>query len=108
MAYYTAIHGGVDSEAVARALVERLVEDARIQGKVVVPLCPFVRSEAQRNPHWSDIIRSGPNNLSGSDCDPDAGIFLSKDRSAPLKQQGQKRPEVGQDLGVAPFQEPSQ
>ncbi|ABL68213.1 GNAT family N-acetyltransferase [Paracoccus denitrificans] len=57
VAYYTAIPGGREDRAIARALIQRLVEDARIRGQVVVPLCPFVRAEAQKNPDWSDVIR---------------------------------------------------
>lgn len=41
----------------ARALVKRMVEDARKTGRQIVPLCPFVRDEAEKNPDWADVIR---------------------------------------------------
>lgn len=37
------------------ALVTRLVEDARARGFKVVPLCPFVKSQALRHPEWADV-----------------------------------------------------
>ncbi len=40
------------------ALVERLISDARTEGFTIVPLCPFVRSQYQRHPEWSDVMDS--------------------------------------------------
>jgi len=42
----------------AGALVNRLIADARAHGQRIVPLCPFVRAQAQRHPEWSDVIQS--------------------------------------------------
>ena len=39
----------------ARALVERLVADARAEGFKIRPLCPFVKTQFDRNPGWSDL-----------------------------------------------------
>lgn len=39
----------------ARALVERLVADARAEGFKIVPLCPFVKAQFERHPDWSDL-----------------------------------------------------
>ncbi len=39
----------------ARALVERLVADARAEGFKIVPLCPFVKTQFERHPDWSDL-----------------------------------------------------
>lgn len=39
----------------AKALVERLVADARAEGFKVMPLCPFVKAQFDRNPGWSDL-----------------------------------------------------
>lgn len=41
---------------VAKALVGRLVDDARAEGCRVIPLCPYVRSQLERHPEWSDVI----------------------------------------------------
>lgn len=41
----------------ASALAEALVTDARAKGYRIVPLCPFVRAQAQKRPDWSDVIQ---------------------------------------------------
>ena len=41
----------------ASALAEALVTDARANGYRIVPLCPFVRAQAQKRPDWSDVIQ---------------------------------------------------
>lgn len=41
----------------ASALAEALVADARAKGYRIVPLCPFVRAQAQKRPDWSDVIQ---------------------------------------------------
>ncbi len=40
------------------ALVNRLIADARARGQRIVPLCPFVRAQAQRHPEWADVIQN--------------------------------------------------
>jgi predicted GNAT family acetyltransferase len=40
---------------VAKALVERLIADARAEGFKIVPLCPFVKAQFERNPDWPDL-----------------------------------------------------
>ena len=53
-------HTGVDDSlrgtGVARALVERLVADARRDGTRIVPQCSYVLAQFQRNPDWSDVM----------------------------------------------------
>lgn len=53
-------HTGVDDSlrgtGVGKALVERLIADARSEGFTIVPLCPFVRAQYKRNPDWSDVM----------------------------------------------------
>lgn len=53
-------HTGVDDSlrgtGVARALVERLVADARRDGIRIVPQCSYVLAQFQRNPDWSDVM----------------------------------------------------
>lgn len=53
-------HTGVDDSlrgtGVGKALVERLVADARKESFRVVPLCPFVKAQYQRHPEWSDVM----------------------------------------------------
>ena len=58
-----ASHTGVDDSlrgtGVGKALVERLVADARNEGTTIVPKCSFVRALFRRNPKWSDLIDHG-------------------------------------------------
>lgn len=42
-------------QGVATALVERLVADARAEGFRILPLCPFVETQFERHPEWSDL-----------------------------------------------------
>ncbi|MDJ0749390.1 MAG: GNAT family N-acetyltransferase [Woeseiaceae bacterium] len=53
-------HTGVDESlrgtGVGKALVERLIADARKDGFTIVPLCPFVKAQYQRHPEWSDVM----------------------------------------------------
>ena len=53
-------HTGVDDSlrgtGVGKALVERLVADARGEQLKVVPLCSFVKALFQRHREWSDVM----------------------------------------------------
>lgn len=53
-------HTGVDESlrgtGVARALVERLIADARRDGIRIVPQCSYVLAQFRRNPDWSDVM----------------------------------------------------
>jgi hypothetical protein len=40
---------------VAKALVERLIADARAEGFRIVPLCSFVKAQFERHPDWSGL-----------------------------------------------------
>ena len=55
-----ASHTGVDDSlrgtGVGKALVERLVADARNDGATIVPRCSFVRALFKRHPEWSDVM----------------------------------------------------
>jgi predicted GNAT family acetyltransferase len=43
---------------VGQALVERAVLDARREGFRIIPLCPFAKSQFDRNPAWRDVIHA--------------------------------------------------
>lgn len=55
IADHTGTPDSMRGRGVARALVERLIADARAEGFKIMPLCPFVRSQFERNPDWSDL-----------------------------------------------------
>ena len=42
---------------IARRLVERAVADARVEGSVITPLCPYVAALFRRHPDWSDLLK---------------------------------------------------
>lgn len=54
-------HTGVDDSmrgtGLARALVERLVADAKAEGFKIVPLCPFVNAQRQKHPEWAEVFQ---------------------------------------------------
>lgn len=56
IADHTGVPDTMRGRGVGKALVERLIEDARADGVRIVPLCPFVKSLAQRRPDWADVI----------------------------------------------------
>ncbi|MBT9385422.1 N-acetyltransferase [Pseudooceanicola sp. CBS1P-1] len=58
IADHTMVPDSLRGRGVAAALAERLIADARARGQRVVPLCPFVRSQALRHPEWSDVIQN--------------------------------------------------
>lgn len=41
---------------IARALVERMVRDARAEGDRIVPRCPYVRAQMRGNADWAELI----------------------------------------------------
>jgi uncharacterized protein len=41
---------------VAKALVDRMIADARAEGFKIVPQCPYVLAQYRRHPEWSDVI----------------------------------------------------
>ncbi|MEL6530687.1 MAG: GNAT family N-acetyltransferase [Pseudomonadota bacterium] len=53
-------HTGVPEEfrgrGYGKVLAKRIVADAREKGFRIVPLCPFFKAQAERNPDWSDVI----------------------------------------------------
>ncbi len=53
-------HTGVPDEwrdqGYGRALVARLVEDARAESVKIMPLCPYVNAQRKRHPEWADVF----------------------------------------------------
>ncbi|MEI4488333.1 GNAT family N-acetyltransferase [Frigidibacter sp. MR17.14] len=57
IADHTHVPDSMRGRGIAAALAERLVAEARAKGQRIVPLCPFVRSQALRHPEWADVIQ---------------------------------------------------
>ena len=53
-------HTGVPKELGGRGigtiLVERGVEDARAEGRKIIPQCPFVKAKIDKTPEWQDVL----------------------------------------------------
>lgn len=54
---HTEVPDALRGRSVGKALVERAVEDARREGRVIVPLCPFAKGQIDRHPEWQDVLR---------------------------------------------------
>jgi len=37
-------------------LLKRLMEDARAEGRKIIPICPFAAAQFERHPEWSDML----------------------------------------------------
>ena len=53
---HTGVPDAMAGRGVGKALVQALVADARASGERIVPLCSFVRAEAERHPEWADVF----------------------------------------------------
>lgn len=56
IADHTGVPDSLGERGIGRALVERLMSDARAKGFRVVPRCPFVRALAEKHPEWADLV----------------------------------------------------
>lgn len=53
---HTEVPGEMRGRSVGQALVRRAVEDARREGRSIIPLCPFVKAQVSRHPEWQDVL----------------------------------------------------
>ena len=54
---HTGVPDALRGRGVGRALVERGVEDARAEGRTIIPLCPFAKAQIARHPEWQDVLK---------------------------------------------------
>ena len=54
---HTEVPDAFRGQGAGLALVTRAVEDARAQGKTIIPLCPFAAAQFRRHPEWADVLR---------------------------------------------------
>ena len=57
IADHTYVPESMRGTGMGKALVTRLIEDARKEGFKIIPLCPFVKAQFARNPDWSDVMQ---------------------------------------------------
>ncbi|MEN1727949.1 MAG: GNAT family N-acetyltransferase [Pseudomonadota bacterium] len=55
---HTGVPNALRGQGVGQALVQRGVEDARAEGRTILPLCPFAKAQIQRHPEWHDVLSS--------------------------------------------------
>lgn len=53
---HTGVPDALRGRGAGRALVARAVEDARAEGRKIVPLCPFAKAQIARHPEWQDVV----------------------------------------------------
>jgi uncharacterized protein len=53
---HTEVPGTMRGRSVGQALVRRAVEDARREGRSIIPLCPFAKAQMSRHPDWQDVL----------------------------------------------------
>ena len=58
IADHTGVPDAFRGTGAGRALVERLVSDARAEGARIVSLCPFLNAMRKRHPDWADVFHT--------------------------------------------------
>ena len=56
IADHTGVPDSFRGTGAGRALFDRLVADAAAEGVKIVPLCPFVKAQAQRHPELAHLF----------------------------------------------------
>ncbi|KAA0013815.1 N-acetyltransferase [Billgrantia pellis] len=54
---HTEVPDAMRGRSVGQALVRRAIEDARTEGRTVLPLCPFAKAQILRHPEWQDVLK---------------------------------------------------
>jgi predicted GNAT family acetyltransferase len=54
---HTGIPDALRGRRLGEALVRRGVEDARADGRLIIPLCPFAKAQIERHPEWQDVLK---------------------------------------------------
>ena len=55
---HTEVPDAFRGQGVGLKLVTRAVEDARMSGKKIIPLCPFANTQFRRHPEWADVLKA--------------------------------------------------
>lgn len=53
---HTGVPDALRGKGLGPLLVQRGVEDARNEGKRIIPLCPFAKAQIARHPEWQDVL----------------------------------------------------
>lgn len=52
---HTEVPDVLRGRSVGQALMRRAVEDARAEGRSIMPLCPFANAQFSRHAEWQDV-----------------------------------------------------
>ncbi len=55
---HTGVPDAFRGRGIGRALVIRLVEDARAEGVKILARCPYVDAERRKHPEWADVFQA--------------------------------------------------
>jgi len=58
IAEHTEVPKALEGRGYARALLQRLLADARAKGFRIVPLCPYVLAQYRKHPEWAELFAS--------------------------------------------------
>jgi predicted GNAT family acetyltransferase len=53
---HTSVPDALRGRSVGQALVKKAVEDARKEGKKILPLCPFAKAQIAKHAEWQDVL----------------------------------------------------
>lgn len=53
----TNVPAALRGRGIGEQMVRRAVEDARRDGVIIIPLCPFAKAQIARRPEWQDVLR---------------------------------------------------
>ncbi len=56
---HTGVPDALRGRGLGQQLVARAVEDARAEGRSIVPLCPFAAAQFKRHAEWQDVLQNG-------------------------------------------------
>jgi len=57
VAVHTEIDPGHEGEGLGGIVVRALLDDVRRDGRLVVPVCPFVKGYLRRHPEYADLVK---------------------------------------------------
>ncbi len=53
---HTGVPEALRGKGAGQALVKRAVEDARAEGILIIPLCPFAKAQIAKHAEWQDVL----------------------------------------------------
>jgi predicted GNAT family acetyltransferase len=54
---HTGVPDALRGRGLGQMLVERGVQDARREGRKIIPLCPYAKAQIERHPEWLDVLQ---------------------------------------------------